>query len=167
MANTIHQQVKRKNTTYFWKPNEENGFLGNWFSSDFILNDIKYCNVEQYFMHQKALQFNDLHSAELIMRTTDPNLMKRLGSRITPFVESIWDSVRYAIMKEAIFAKFNQNRDLLELLISTQDNELVEASPYDKIWGVGFDKYNANKNRNKWGNNLLGKALMEVRNELS
>jgi len=152
---------------FFWKPTEQPyGYLGNWYNSSFDINGKTYANVEQYFMEQKAIIFNDIIAAEQIMENIFPSEMKKIGQRVKNYDEAVWNSVRYDIMKKAIYEKFAQDPNLLSKLASTGDKILVEASPFDKIWGIGYTKDKAIQKKDKWGQNLLGKALMEVRSQL-
>jgi len=82
------------------------------------------------------------------------------------FDEKTWNANKYEIVLRANREKFKQNEKLRKVLLETGTRELVEASPMDRIWGIGFGKANAEKNRYRWGKNLLGKALMQVRREL-
>ena len=119
-------------------------------------------------MWSKAILFEDFEVAERILKVgDDPATAKKLGRAVKGFNAARWDSVRYEIMKEGLTLKFTQNPPLKEALISTGDAVLVEASPYDKIWGIGMSEVSAIKaGESKWGQNLLGKALMEVRESL-
>lgn len=102
------------------------------------------------------------------MRSNNPKEIKVLGRQVKNFDENIWKKNRYSIILNGNYAKFMQNEDLRLFLISTKDSILVEASPYDKIWGIGMSANNENiENPLLWrGLNLLGFALMEVRDEL-
>jgi ribA/ribD-fused uncharacterized protein len=97
-----------------------------------------------------------------------PKTIKALGRQVINFDEKEWDKVKYKIVLNGNYYKFSQNVDMLEALRSTGNKVLVEASPYDKVWGVGLDENNEKiYNPSYWkGENLLGFALMEVRDEL-
>lgn len=95
-----------------------------------------------------------------------PRTLRDLGRQIPNFDEEVWVKERYAIVVEGNYLKFTQNEDLKRRLLGTGDRELVEASPRDRIWGVGFGKATAGSQRERWGLNLLGKALMETRARL-
>lgn len=116
-------------------------------------------------MAHKAHLFNpdDPLQTTVIMNTADPREQKALGRMVPNFNEDVWNSHSYEIVKWGNYYKFTQDETLRDLLLGTGQRELVEASPRDKIWGIGFAANNAAKNRSKWGRNLLGKALMEVR----
>ena len=158
---------------FFWGAKKKNGVFSNFYSSPFTYtgkDSIRYRfkNNEQFFMWSKAILFEDFEVAERILKVgDDPATAKKLGRAVKGFNAARWDSVRYEIMKEGLTLKFTQNPPLKEALISTGDAVLVEASPYDKIWGIGMSEVSAIKaGESKWGQNLLGKALMEVRESL-
>ena len=119
-------------------------------------------------MHQKALLFDNTEIAQKIMETEDPSAHKALGREITGFIEEIWNQHKYQFVLEANLAKFSQNEPLKEFILSTGSKILVEASPFDKIWGIGMSASDENiTNPSLWkGQNLLGIALMEVRETL-
>ena len=156
---------------YFWRPFEDNGYLGQWFTAPFTVpsptDPITFQNCETYMMYHKALLFNDhTIAAEILFSTSDPQTVKALGRKVHNFDEKTWNANKYEIVLRANREKFKQNEKLRKVLLETGTRELVEASPMDRIWGIGFGKANAEKNRYRWGKNLLGKALMQVRREL-
>lgn len=148
----------------FWKPEGPNGFCGQWYPSKFVDTEgHTYECTEQYMMYAKAKLFNDDETAKKILETNSPKLMKNLGRQVKGFVESVWDQHKFNIVVEGNMLKFTQNPDLKEMLLATGTSTLVELSPLDKIWGVGTE----DPNPAYWnGQNLLGKALMEVRRRL-
>lgn len=153
------------NTIGFFRPNEENGYLSNWYPSKFIINHIEFKSAEQYLMYSKAELFKDGYYAMKILNTNNQREIKDYGRKVHNFNEKIWKENRERIMYEALYAKFTQNDDLKIKLLHTDDAILVECSPYDRIWGIGIstddDLYKDSKN---WkGKNLLGKTLMKVR----
>ncbi|KAI9796465.1 MAG: hypothetical protein M1833_006133 [Piccolia ochrophora] len=165
---------KADDTIYFWKPEQEDGFLGQWYPSPFTARtadgeEIHYQNAEQYMMHHKGLLFApDSPITASILTTPDvtPRTIKQLGRQIPDFVESEWHEHRFSIVVDANLLKFTQDPRLKKLLLDTGDKALVEASPRDRIWGIGFGKKNAPAQRARWGQNLLGKALMEARERI-
>ena len=154
---------------FFWKDNEENGYLSNWYLRKFVIDDFEYLHVEQYMMSQKAKLFHDSARYTAILRATKPWECKDLGKQVTPFDAKAWNAVKYNIVKEGNRAKFEQNPDLKLKLLSTGDAILAEASPKDKIWGIGLDAQTAMKtDMSEWpGQGLLGRALMELRAEFT
>jgi ribA/ribD-fused uncharacterized protein len=145
---------------FFWS-----GPFSNWHESYFQLNGITYNCGEQYMMHQKALTFGDQDTADKILKETSPREQKQLGRQVKNFNPDIWDSVKYEVVKTGLREKFNQNPDLKRYLLKYKGYQLVEASPLDSIWGIGFAEDKAIQNINDWGQNLLGKILTELASE--
>jgi hypothetical protein len=131
-------------------------------------NGIEYNCCEQYMMFQKAVLFGDATSAMNIMSELDPAKQRKLGRLIKNYDEKIWEMNRLPIVIHGNYLKFTQHQKLKERLLETADKILVEASPYDLIWGVGLAKNDPLiMNINNWkGLNLLGIALMTVRSIL-
>jgi ribA/ribD-fused uncharacterized protein len=136
---------------------------------------LTFHTTEQYMMYHKALLFGDAESAAQIMATPIPAEQKALGRKVVGFDERVWKAHRERIVEEGNWWKFTNGtgdaggdaeRRLKERLLETGERELVEASPSDRIWGIGFGRNNAEANRGRWGLNLLGKALMRVRERL-
>ena len=119
-------------------------------------------------MAQKANVFGDEEVMNQILAETDQMTIKRLGRLVKNYDDSVWTERRFQIVVEGNLAKFSQNEDLRHFLLSTGDKILVEASPKDTIWGIGFDEFAPEAtNPALWnGENLLGFALMEVRDRL-
>ena len=117
-------------------------------------------------MYHKALLFNDSGVATQILAATTPIEVKALGRQVKNFDEKTWKENRYRIVKEGNILKFTQHSDLREKLLATKGKMLVEASPRDRIWGIGFGAKNALANKGRWGLNLLGQVLVEVRDEM-
>ena len=154
---------------FFWKDNEENGYLSNWYRRKFVIDDFEYLHVEQYMMAQKAKLFHDSARYTAILRATTPRECKSLGKLVTPFDSRTWNAAKFNIVKEGNRAKFEQNPDLKKMLLATGNAILAEASPKDPIWGIGLDAQTAAlTDLSEWpGQNLLGRALMELRSEFS
>ncbi len=153
---------------FFWQRNEKYGAFSNWYSSSFIIDGQKYCHVEQYMMAEKARLFGDMDAYQKILSTDDPSVCKKTGRAVKNYDGTVWNKVRYETVLNGCRAKFEQNPELKELLLSTGDKLLAEASPNDGIWGIGLKAAQARElNPDEWkGTNLLGKALMELREEL-
>lgn len=122
-----------------------------------------FCSSEQMFMYRKALEFGDLVMARLILNTDSPVAARSYGRKIKKFDAEHWDAVSYKIMRECVEEKFSQNPRLLHELLKWKGGMFVEASPVDRKWGVGFSKDKALQNKDRWGSNLLGKILTEIR----
>lgn len=142
--------------------------LSQWWESDFTIDGNLYYSAEHYMMAEKARLFNDFEIREQILNTKSPAKAKKLGRKVANFDQEIWKKHRYEIVKTGNYAKFNQNPELKDFLISTKSRIIVEASPVDAIWGIGLAEDNAAcQNPLQWkGLNLLGFALMEVRDML-
>jgi ribA/ribD-fused uncharacterized protein len=144
--------------------NTDMGYLSQWYMCNFQEDSHSFSNAEQYMMWRKAILFNDHHIASLCLTTTNPRSVKALGRRVSGFDMLIWAQHRYEIVKRANYLKFSQNRLIRMLLINFDDTVLlVEASPRDRIWGIGYSACTALNNKPRWGLNLLGKALTDVR----
>ena len=157
------------NVICFYHEYDDYGCFSNWYRADFEYAGRKYTSVEQYMMYQKAAMFGARELAEQIMATDDPAEIKKLGrSEIPAFDAEVWDKTCYTIVKRGVFAKFNQNPQLADLLLSTGSKVLGEASLNDRKWGIGVDCCDDGRFKvSGWkGQNLLGRALMEVRAEL-
>lgn len=152
----------------FHNPNEENGYLSNWYYSNFIVDGISFISMEQYFMYKKALLFGDLEMGFEILQTVDSSVIKQLGREIRGFDNTVWDAQKENIIYEGLYAKFSQNEDLKNLLLSTKNTLLAECAVKDRIWGIGLSMKDPNRlNPSKWrGQNLLGKLLMKVRENI-
>lgn len=153
---------------FFWKPKETNGCLGQWHMAPFTVEGTTYQCAEQYMMAEKARLMGDLASREAIMKTTSPRSMKALGRKIQHFDPVLWDQHKRQIVVRGNIAKFSQHPQLKAFLLATGDKVLVEASAFDTIWGIGLTKETRESHDPKtWrGTNLLGFALMEVRDQL-
>jgi ribA/ribD-fused uncharacterized protein len=127
-----------------------------------------YKLAEQWMMSHKALLFGDSKTNDSIMAASDPVTVKSLGRKVKNFDEDEWNKIKYETVVKGNFLKFSQNPDLLERLRQTGSKTIVGASKNDSIWGIGLEAKDAIKmNPADWpGQNLLGKALMEVRERL-
>ena len=150
---------------FFWKPHQNDGYLGNWYPSPFTVDSKRFLNSEHYFMWKKVMLFEPSREEE-ILAATDPKIMKDIGQSVKNYDDEVWSEKRYEIMKEALFHKFSKNQILLDKLRWTGNAQLVEASPYDRIWGIGITEVEELMDKPWKGHNLLGKALMEIRTKL-
>ena len=149
----------------FHNPDEEYGYLSNWYRSDFEKDGIRFSSMEQYMMYQKALCFRDEKVAAEILKTDYVGHIKELGRQVSNYDESIWNGKRQILVYEGLLAKFEQNEDLKAQLKSTGDAILAECAVKDRIWGIGLSMKDPDRlDVKKWhGTNLLGYALMIVR----
>ena len=152
----------------FHNPDEENGYLSNWYLSSFKADGIDFSSMEQFMMYRKAKCFRDFTILEKILKTTDVSQIKKLGREVAGYDENIWNGVRQIVVYEGLLAKFSQNNSLKEKLLETEDAVLAECAVKDQIWGIGLSMKDENRfDQKKWrGQNLLGYALMMVRERL-
>ena len=156
------------NIRCFHNPEEENGYLSNWYLSDFKVDSIQFSSMEQYMMYKKAIVFNNTKIAKEILETTDVSRIKALGRQVSKYNDTHWNGVRQIIIYKGLLEKFSQNEDLKKRLLNTGNDILAECAVQDKIWGIGLSMKDVNRwDMEKWrGENLLGFALMMVREEL-
>ena len=148
---------------FFFGPED---IYSNFFKADFEVWGQKYVSVEQFFHWCKAALFQDWETAEKILKTEDPKEAKKLGRQVKGFIALVWDLMRVDVMLVGVLHKFWDNVDLKNRLRNDRNNlseirDFVEASPYDKFWGIGFSEKDADKGSNKlqWGKNQLGRCL--------
>ncbi|KAK8147223.1 hypothetical protein G3M48_001978 [Beauveria asiatica] len=175
-------------SVYFWRESDpELGWLSQWYDCPFRDDENPeriYQTAEHYMMYQKAILFNDKEVGEEILAADSPRKVKALGRKVKGFSDKQWAANREMIVRKGNILKFTNavtekglcegttencapiEGSLMDMLLATGTKELVEASPTDRIWGVGYSAKNAPANRAKWGKNLLGKVLMEVREVL-
>ena len=152
----------------FHNPDEQYGFLSNWYLSDFTVDGVSFSSMEQYMMYKKAVVFKDKDIASKILKTDDVERIKEYGRQVSNYNDTIWNGMRQIIIYKGLLEKFRQNEKLKKELLDTGDDILAECAVSDKIWGIGLSMKDSNKNDIKaWrGQNLLGFALMLVRDEL-
>ena len=151
--------------TCFW--GNESPF-SQWHPSRFEVEGKHFSCAEQYMMYGKARLFGDEEAAERILKSRNPRQQKALGRKVRGFDDTRWERERERIVYEGNRAKFTQNPELLAALKATVGTRLVEASPTDRIWGVGLAEDDPRiQNPSSWrGLNLLGKVLTRLRDEL-
>ena len=145
------------------------GCLSNYFTSDFHDDGLmshrqRFSSVEQYMHWAKAMLAADYQTADLIKRADDPAECKRLGRLVEGHDDLAWTAVARLVVERATYLKFHQNMIIGEFLLSTGGKELVEASPHDRRWGIGFTEAKATQvPQQEWGTNWLGQTLMVTR----
>jgi ribA/ribD-fused uncharacterized protein len=142
--------------------------LSQWQPSKFKVDADDYVFAEQYMMAEKARFFEDEKIEEQILQASDPTKIKAFGENVTNFDQAEWEKVKYSVVLNGNYYKFSQNKEMRDFLLSTADKILVQASPSDTIWGVELNEDDSEVHGlTPWkGRNLLGFALMEVRDEL-
>lgn len=157
---------------FFWQVDadseERREYLSQWYPAEFVIDDITYLTAEHYMMAEKARIFGDDGIRNAILRTFSPETVKKLGRMVRGFDSAVWEKHRLDVVLRGNEAKFGQNGALRNYLLSTGNKILVEASPFDAIWGVGLGEEDPRiMDPRQWkGLNLLGFALMHVRTGL-
>ncbi|TVY81866.1 N-glycosidase [Lachnellula suecica] len=167
---------------FFFKDDDRlTGWLCQWYWAPFEAEVdgqvLEFKHAEQYMMYRKALTFSDYATAKEIMLNTSPRTCKALGRATQGFDEKVWDKCKLQVVEEGSYLKFTQGvgeeaEELRQNLLATGKRELVEASPFDRVWGIGFSQDQCKKGnkwiagRDKWGQNLLGKALGAARERI-
>lgn len=143
--------------------------FSNFYPCRFTVDGIEFNCSEQYFMWRKAKFFNDEECAEKILKAKHPQEQKRLGRNVKDFDIAKWEIEREDAMYQGVYNKFSQNQKLKNLLLKYKDHKFVEASPYDRIWGIGMreDAFGVTNEKHWLGLNLLGKIIDKVRDELA
>ena len=144
------------------------GFLSQWFYAPFYVMRTEYLTAEHYMMHKKAELFGDNLISALILNTYEPSEVKKLGKQVQNFDIIKWNEKKFDIVVQGNWYKFHNYKDLKRKLLATGDSILVEASPTDRIWGIGRPMgYSQLHDVDSWrGENLLGFALMKVREKV-
>jgi ribA/ribD-fused uncharacterized protein len=159
---------------FFWghQPNKD-GSVGKscfsqWYPAPFLVDGVRYLTAEHWMMAGKARLFGDEATLAKILSLDHPGAAKSLGRQVQGFEQAKWMAVARRIVTEGNIAKFGQNQALGDFLLDTGDQVLVEASPHDRIWGIGLaaDDPLAQHPDTWQGENLLGFALMDAREAL-
>jgi ribA/ribD-fused uncharacterized protein len=145
------------------------GSLSQWWPCRFAIDGVEYASAEHWMMAAKARLFGDEASVPLILAARSPAEAKALGRKVSGFDEKRWEAERFELVVQGNVAKFGQDADLRRYLLGTANRVLVEASPRDRIWGIGLGAaHEAATDPRRWrGLNLLGFALMEARLRLT
>lgn len=159
------QVIETATMVLFWHPP---AVYGQWTDSEFTVDGVTYSCAEQFMMAEKARLFGDEAVRAQILASSSPKEHKALGRRVAGFGHAVWERACLDIVVRGNRAKFTQNPEMRAALLATGDKLMAEASPLDKIWGIGLraDDPRAHDRATWLGQNLLGEALMRVRNEL-
>lgn len=158
---------------HFWGHNRarlgDYAVFSQWYRADFHHGGVIYPTAEHWMMAEKARLFGDAKIESQIMGSNAPGNAKELGRKVSGFDETLWDQEKREIVRFGNILKFSQNPELEGILLDTGDHVLVEASPYDTVWGIGMKATDPRANDpEQWqGENLLGFVLMDVRNLLA
>ncbi len=167
-------QGKRVKYLPFWghRPRPDGrlgaGCLSQWWPSPFTVDGVAYASAEHWMMAGKARLFGDAEAERAAVSATSPAAAKKAGRLVRGFDEDVWIQERFALVVEGSLHKFGQDPELAGYLLGTGDRVLVEASPLDRVWGIGLaaDDERVERPREWEGLNLLGFALMEARERL-
>jgi len=182
------KMLKASDTIAFYghSPNAKYNYMSNFYPCPITIpntfniteldefDNLEFASSEQLFMFMKCITFLESNREKniitllKILQETTPSKVKELGRQVSGFNETIWDKHKYNCMMFAVTNKFQQNKTIKTQLLQTDNKYLIEASPYDKVWGIGLNASNPDVlDKSKWkGLNLLGNVLMEVRNNL-
>ncbi|MFD5571938.1 NADAR family protein [Streptomyces cadmiisoli] len=142
--------------------------LSQWWPSPFTVDGVEYATAEHWMMAAKARLFEDPEGERRVLAAAHPSQAKNAGRLVRGFDDSVWRRERFRIVAEGSAHKFRAHADLREFLLNTGQRVLVEASPVDRVWGIGLAADDeAASDPTRWrGPNLLGFALMEARERL-
>ena len=153
---------------FFYRVGDAYGAFSNWAPTPFTVDGVSFSTAEQYIMYRKCLTFGDTVTAEKLLSSDSPREQKALGREAAGYIDSVWAGIRQTVAIRGLYAKFSQDAELKRLLLGTGDAVLVECTSNDRIWACGLDKDDDDRlSADRWkGQNILGFALMEVRNML-
>ncbi|MUN37102.1 DUF1768 domain-containing protein [Actinomadura sp. NEAU-AAG5] len=168
-VDALRVREERLKFVFFWRETGPAGCLSQWARIPFTVDGTAYATAEHYMMAAKARLFGDERTAAAIVEVGHPARAKELGRRVQGFDEEAWVARRLGIVVEGNLAKFAQHAEHRAYLVGTGKRVLVEASPLDRIWGIGLaaDDERAERVEEWRGLNLLGEALMNVRDALA
>lgn len=153
---------------FFYRVGDAYGAFSNWAPTPFTVDGVSFSTAEQYIMYRKCLTFGDTVTAEKLLSSDSPKEQKALGREAAGYIDSVWVGIRQTVAIRGLYAKFSQDAELKRLLLGTGDAVLVECTSNDRIWACGLDRDDDDRlSADRWkGQNILGFALMEVRNML-
>jgi len=173
----LNQEVEKgeqREFLFFWGHTQKNKGLidkscfSQWFPSPFTVDGVTYATAEHWMMAKKAELFNEIEIRQEILGSGTPAIAKEFGRKVKNFDDEKWSKACFEIVVEGNINKFSQRDELRKFLLNTGDKVIVEASPTDTIWGIGLAQDDPRApSPSAWrGTNLLGFALMEVRDYL-
>ena len=153
---------------FFYRVGDAYGAFSNWAPTPFTVDGVSFSTAEQYIMYRKCLTFGDTVTAEKLLSYDSHKEQKALGREAAGYIDSVWAGIRQTVAIRGLYAKFSQDSELKRLLLGTGDAVLVECTSNDRIWACGLDRDDDDRlSADRWkGQNILGFALMEVRNML-
>ncbi|MBW5482821.1 DUF1768 domain-containing protein [Streptomyces bambusae] len=176
MDNLIEQVNRGERVKYlpFWghRPRPDGSLgpscLSQWWPAPFTVSDTHYATAEHWMMAEKARLFGDAEAERAALEATSPAAAKKAGRLVRGFDDTVWQRERYGIVVAGSVHKFASTPQLRAYLLGTGERVLVEASPLDRIWGIGLAADDERAlDPTRWrGLNLLGFALMEARARL-
>jgi ribA/ribD-fused uncharacterized protein len=142
--------------------------FSHWFKCSFSINSQDFCCAEQYIMYRKAVLFNDVEIAKKILNSSNPARHRYLGKQVGGFDKRLWQQHCKQFAFDGNLSKFAQSSVLTNILLQTTGKSFAEASPYDRIWGIGLSMKNPKiYDRSQWrGRNWAGEVLQSVRAKL-
>lgn len=153
----MEKEKKSQQGIGFWGTDGLYGCFSNFYPCKFVWQNQTFNCSEQAFMWAKAMEFEDIETADSIKTETEPYKIKKLGRQVKNYDDKVWSEKRFEVMLDIVYDKFYQNPDLKKILQGTGEANIFEDSPFDYIWGIG---------KKGTGQNLLGKVLMRVRRAL-
>lgn len=168
MTDKLHIGGREENAIFFYKEDAPYGCFSNWYKSSFVVDGIRFNTSEQYIMYQKCIIFGDKEAAADMLAANSPREQKAIGKRAKGYIPKVWEGIRQMVAVRGLYAKFSQNEDLKKILLDTGNAHIVETTENDRIWACGLSLDDDNRfYADRWqGQNILGFALMEVRNRL-
>ncbi|WNV86525.1 NADAR family protein [Umezawaea sp. Da 62-37] len=158
---------------HFWGHESRGGLgvecLSQWYPSPFTVDGVTYATAEHYMMAGKARLFGDERAEQRVLAAHTPFEAKNIGRQVRGFDSDVWDDRRVGIVVDGNIGKFTAHPEMRGFLLGTGDRVLVEASPLDRVWGIGLGSGDGRAaTPSTWrGLNLLGFALMTVRERLT
>lgn len=150
----------------FWRESAVGGWMSNWSSLGFSVGGKRFATGEHWLTYQKAAMMGDEGAAARILRARTPREAKAMGRRVLNYDDELWKERRFDVMVQGLRHKVRAN-GLEPALRATGTATIAEASPFDRTWGIGMCAADPGvASRKRWGQNLLGRAWMVVRDEL-